>query len=189
MKRLEHKKNSRNYRSNSSKKSLKSNAIQMHRFVYACFFITILGGVIYLSGHFIGRLDAQASGAAPDSLISSNRLISFANPFQTLSNVDSFLSTDVEELDSDYVSEIGVLDGAFSIRSYCSGAVVGYSIHGSAETTVSKVEALMKERGWIGIPMRGIEGVSFSKDFGKLRWAVVTVDHSESISHVVVRCF
>ncbi len=165
------------------------SAIQMQRLRFSC--ICIVAGIagICLSGYLLNQQGEIANGASPYNAIESSRLMDYTDPFQVLDNVDALLSSDEGQLSDEYISEIGILNGAFSTKSYCSSSVVGYSVHGSNEAVVSQLEEEMKNRGWRSIAMSGMAGISFNKDSGRFRWALITVDQFDSVSTVVVRCF
>ena len=90
------------------------------------------------------------------------------------------------DVSESFEEEIGLPPDARDVR--VSGSVVGCVVDGEASEVLASAQSQMEARGWTGVPLGGVAGMTFAKPSGRCTWALVTCEQIGSATSLVVRC-
>lgn len=109
------------------------------------------------------------------------------DPNGMLEEVESQLEENLAEPSSDFIEEVGLLEGARDVLVAEDGQVVGYLVDGQSGEVLERVRVLLVGKGWTGVSLGSLEGETYIKTGGLYRWLLVTTTQSGSATSVVLR--
>ena len=149
----------------------------------------IIVGILVCAAPIVELIVQSAGGGSqPEPFVARGfEVDDVADPFTTLSRIEQKASSHQGQMPVEVIEEMGVLPGAFESKVDAENDIVGYVVAGDAETISGEVDRMMVDRGWAGVDLGMLDGATYMKDEGALRWALVTCTQVGSKTSVVVR--
>ena len=160
-----------------------------------CFVLAAPLVVLLLSGV------AQCAARFADGALSVGGTVSATQDVLTGASAEEVVSRlmgkGVQNLDEEFVrdglpdmfaSSVKLPEGVANLRVDESLFVVGYEWNGSAGDAIGRLEASMGELGWSSAPLGSVDGCSFVRSAGEMRYALATAtSFGDARSSVVLR--
>ena len=160
-----------------------------------CFVLAALLVALLLSG------TAQCAARFADEVLPVGGAVSATQDVLTGASAEEVVSRlmgkGAQNLDEEFVrdglpdmfaSSVRLPEGVVNLRVDESLFVVGYEWDGSAEDAIGRLEASMGELGWRSAPLGSVDGCSFVRSVGEMRYALATAaSFGDARSSVVLR--
>lgn len=160
-----------------------------------CFVLAALLVALLLSGI------AQCVARFADGALSVDRAVSATQDVLAGASAEEVISRlmgkGVQNLDEGFVrdglpdvfvSSVRLPEGVANLRVDESLFVVGYEWDGSAEDAIERLEVSMGELGWRSASLGSVDGCSFVRSAGEMRYALATAtSFGDARSSVVLR--
>ena len=149
----------------------------------------LLSGVVQCAARFAdGALSVDRAVSATQDVLagaSAEEVISRLMG-KGVQNLDEGFAQD--GLSDMFASSVRLSEGVANLRVDESLFVVGYEWNGSAEDAIGRLEASMGELGWRSAPLGSVDGCSFVRSAGEMRYALATAtSFGDARSSVVLR--
>ena len=162
-----------------------SSAIQSRRLVLA---IAIVAAIVFCPAVIGLVLPERTTGESERAHSSFSFAQDASTPDAALDEIEARLSGDVSTAPVQFAEEAGLPSGARDVRVSDDGMVVGFSIDGEPDETITSIDEIMEAKGWTAVDLGGIDGKTYVKNEGLYAQVVMKATQVVGSTSVVMRC-
>lgn len=165
-----------------------SEGVDRSRLRMACVIVVVLVFGVPVTDALVSRGKGNSLPSEASAVDAGLRSIDEGDFDSFLDHLDAMAEGESGELPKYFLAEIGVPGNCRDIRVDSTGTVVGYVVDGDVESALGDLERRLTSRGWQGVLLGGIDGMTFVKEGGECTWALATCTQTGSSTSVVFRC-
>ena len=165
-----------------------TDVVQKGRIAKAVAVVIALLAFVPASGLVVERLDDAACSPSDAPGFNAAQVIGGRDPLGMLERLEEMDEATGVDLPASFDGEVGLVDGARDVRVGEGGCVVGCVLDCDAPQAFRRVDEHMRAKGWAQVSLGGVEGATYVKQGGDLRWTLVTCTQVGAATSMVFRC-